>query len=183
MTDERNLQDNSPSQPQESLRLTFQVTEEEVYDGLCKMDKLQGSSNKQKAVFGLLMAIAALDFFQFITEKNGIALLLSLAFILLAYFYKRRSVVANRKLAAAFAADPQQLLDAQYTQLQLTDRATSYQDIQVLYEFAESFGLRYMGSYYFVVPKRVFSPEQLEAFRALLKAELGERYDDRSATM
>lgn len=183
MTEEQNLHEQEPQEPSEGLRVTFQVTEQEVYEGLCKMDKLQGSSRKQKAVFGLLMAIAALDFFQFLTEKNGIALLLCLAFVLLAMFYKQRSLVANRKLAAAFAADPQQVVEAQYSQLLLTDRATSYQDIQVLYEFGESFGLRYLGSYYFVLPKRVFSPQQLEDFRALMKSELGERYDDRSASM
>ena len=37
-----------------------------------------------------------------------------------------------------------------------------------------------MKSYYFVIPKRVFTEEQLLQFREMMKAQLQEKYDDRS---
>ena len=97
--------------------------------------------------------------------------------------YRKKSMVANRRLAEAFEADPEQVVDAQFTQLQLSERTISYNDIVVMYEFRESFGLRYMGNHYFVIPKRVFSEDQLSEFVELMKAQLKEKYDDRSDKM
>ena len=164
----------------ESLRVTYQVKADEIFDTLEKMDKLLGTNKKQQAVFAMIMAIAAIDAYQFITTKSGFALLLMLLFLVLGVFYKKKSSFANRQLAEAFEKDPEQVVEARYTELQLTDRATSYHDIEVMYEFKKSFGLRFMKSYYFVIPKRVFTEEQLLQFREMMKAQLQEKYDDRS---
>ncbi len=167
----------------QTLRVTFQVKADEVQSALNKMDKLQGQSKKQTAVFSMIMILAALDFYHFLTTKNGFAFILTLLFLVMGVMYRKKSMVANRRLAEAFEADPEQVVDAQFTQLQLSERTISYNDIVVMYEFRESFGLRYMGNHYFVIPKRVFSEDQLSEFVELMKAQLKEKYDDRSDKM
>ncbi len=38
----------------------------------------------------------------------------------------------------------------------------------------------YQGNRYYVIPKRVFGEEQMEAFISQMKAQLGEKYEDQS---
>ncbi|MBQ8599327.1 MAG: YcxB family protein [Oscillospiraceae bacterium] len=181
---EKNIPEQEEAAEAESLRLTFKITEDEVVNTLDKMDKLQGSNKKQQIIFALIMAIAAIDAYQFITTKSGFALILTMLFLVLGVFYKKKSNFSNRRLGEAFAADPQQLVEVQEDQLQLTDRATSYEEIKVMYEFKQSFGLHYMSNYYFVIPKKVFGSEkQLEEFRSVMKEKLQEKFVDQSAKM
>lgn len=168
----------------ESLRLTFQITEDEVVNTLDNMDKLQGNNKKQQFIFLVIMAIAAIDAYQFVRTRSGIALILTMVFLVLGVFYKKKSNFGNRRLGEAFAADPQQLVEVQANQLLLTDRATSYEEIKVMYEFKKSFGFHYMRNYYFVIPKRVFhNEEQLNEFRSVMKDKLQDKYVDQSVKM
>ena len=167
-----------------SLRLTYKIKEDEVVSTLDKMDKLQGSNKKQQLIFAAIMAIAAVDAYMFIATKNGFAMILTLIFLVIGVFYKKKANFSNRRLAEAFAADPQQIVELQETQLQLTDRATPYEEIALLVEFKKSFGMNYMGNHYFVIPKHVFADEeQLNSFRETMKEKLQERYQDHSAKM
>ena len=92
-----------------NLRLTYKIKEDEVVSTLDKMDKLQGSNKKQQLIFAAIMAIAAVDAYMFISTKNGFALILTMIFLVLGVFYKKKSNFSNRRLAEAFAADPQQM--------------------------------------------------------------------------
>lgn len=167
-----------------NLRMTYKIKEDEVVSTLDKMDKLQGSNKKQQLVFAAIMAIAAVDAYMFISTKNGFALILTMVFLVLGVFYKKKSNFGNRRLAEAFAADPEQIVEVQETQLQLTDRATTYEDIKLMVEFKKSFGMNYMGNYYFVIPKHVFTDEeQMNSFREIMKEKLQERFQDQSAKM
>ncbi len=167
-----------------NLRLTYKIKEDEVVSTLDKMDKLQGSNKKQQLIFAAIMAIAAVDAYMFISTKNGFALILTMIFLVLGVFYKKKSNFSNRRLAEAFAADPQQIVEVQETQLQLTDRATSYEEIALMVEFKKSFGMNYMGNHYFVIPKHVFADEeQMNSFRNVLKEKLQERFQDQSEKM
>lgn len=167
-----------------NLRLTYKIKEDEVVSTLDKMDKLQGSNKKQQLIFAAIMAIAAVDAYMFISTKNGFALILTMIFLVLGVFYKKKSNFSNRRLAEAFAADPQQIVEVQETQLQLTDRATSYEEIALMVEFKKSFGMNYMGNHYFVIPKHVFDDEeQMNSFRDVLKEKLQERFQDQSEKM
>jgi hypothetical protein len=169
----------------QNLRLTYQVKAEEVAEILNKMDKLQGSNKKQKLIFAAIMAVAAVDaYYFFFVSHNAFALLLMMAFLVLAVFYRKKSDFANRRLGEAFEADPQQIVEVQDEQLQLTDRATAYADISLLCEFKKAFGMCYQGNHYFVIPKHVFeNDEQLEQFRGIMQEKLQERYQDHSAKM
>lgn len=167
-----------------NLRLTFKIKEDEVVSTLDKMDKLQGSNKKQQMVFAAIMAIAAIDAYMFISTKNGFAMILTMVFLVLGVFYKKKSNFGNRRLAEAFAADPEQIVEVQENQLQLTDRATSYEEIALMVEFKKSFGMNYMGNHYFVIPKHVFvDEEQMNSFREGMKEKLQERFQDHSAKM
>ncbi len=160
-----------------NISLRYQVKSQEVFDALTDMDKLQGGNKKQRLIISAIFGLAVLDGFYFFISKNGFALILALVLLVLALFFSRRSLVANRKLADAFEKDPEQVVDVLEEQLQLTDRATSYEDINVLYELKDSFALRYMNTYYFVIPKRVFeNEEQMEQFRQFMSQKLGERF-------
>ena len=167
-----------------NLRLTFQVKGEEVSEILNKMDKLQGSNKKQRIIFAAMVAVAAVDGYYFWISKSGFALLLMMAFLVLAVFYKKKSDFANRRLGEAFEADPQQIVEVQEEQLQLTDRATTYEDISVMFEFKKAFGVHYMGNHYFVIPKRVFeSEEQLAEFRDAMSGKLQDKFKNYSDKM
>ncbi len=166
------------------LRLTYKIKEDEVVSTLDKMDKLQGSNKKQQIIFAAIMAVAAVDAYLFLSTKNGFLLIVTLILLVFGAFYKKKSNFSNRRLAEAFAADPEQIVEVQDTQLQLTDRATTYEDIKLLAEFKKSFGINYMGIYYFVIPKHVFADEeQLNSFRETMKEKLQERFQDHSAKM
>lgn len=159
------------------LQLRFQVKEEEVTWTLDQMDRQQGSNKKQKLIFAMFMAIAAIDAYQFVSTKSGFALILTMLFLILGVFYKKKSNFTNRRLAEAFAADPEQVVDVLEQELKLTDRSTSYEEIKTLYEFKQSFGMHYMENYYFVIPKRVFQDEeQLQQFCTWMEQKLGSRY-------
>ena len=168
----------------QNLSLRYKITEDEVVSTLDKMDKLQGSNKKQRLIFAVIMAIAAIDAYLFVSTKNGFTLILTMVFLVLGVFYKKKSNFSNRRLAEAFAADPEQIVDVLDSQLQLTDRATSYEEITLMVEFKKSFGLNYMGNHYFVVPKRVFADEeQMNDFREAMQAKLQGRFQDHSAKM
>ena len=168
-----------------NISLAFQVKGEEVAEILNKMDKLQGSNKKQRIIFAAIMMVAAVDaYYFFFVSHNAFALLLMMVFLVLAVFYKKKSDFANRRLGEAFEADPQQIVEVQEAQLQLTDRATAYEDISLFCEFKKAFGIHYMGNHYFVIPKRVFeSEEQLAEFRGIMQEKLQEKYQDHSAKM
>ncbi len=168
-----------------NISLTFHVKGEEVAEILNKMDKLQGSNKKQRLIFAAIMAVAAVDaYYFFFVSHNIFALILMMVFLVLAVFYKKKADFANRRLGEAFEADPQQIVEVQEEQLQLTDRATSYEEISLFCEFKKAFGLCYQGNHYFVIPKRVFeSEEQLAEFRSIMQEKLQEKYQDHSAKM
>lgn len=165
---------------EKKISLRYQVKAQEVFDALTDMDKLQGKGKKSRIITAALMGLAVLDLFYFFSSKNGFALILALVVLVLVFLMGRKSLVGNRKLADAFEKDPEQIVDVLEDSLQLTDRATSYEDIMVLYEFKDSFSMRYMENYYFVIPKRVFEgEEQMEEFRQLMKDKLGQRYSEK----
>lgn len=159
------------------ISLRYQVKSQEVFDALTDMDKMQSGSKKQRIIMAAIMGLAVFNLCYFFFSKNGFALILALAMLVLAFLAGRKSLVSNRKLADAFEKDPEQIVDVMEEQLQLTDRATTYEEINTLYEFKDSFSLRYMNTYYFVIPKRVFeNEEQMEQFRQFMSSKLGERY-------
>jgi len=161
------------------MSLRYQVKSQEVFDALTDMDKLNGSK-KQRLIMAAIMGLAVFNICYFLISKNGFAMILGIIMLVLAFLSGRKSLVANRKLADAFEKDPEQVVDVLEEQLQLTDRATTYEDINALYEFKDSFALRYMNTYYFVIPKRVFeNEEQMEQFRQWMKEKLGERYSEK----
>ena len=162
------------------LRVVFKVTEDEVVNALDRMDKLQGSNKRQQIIFAVIMAIAAIDAYQFISTKSGFALILTMVFLVLGVFYKKKSNFGNRRLGEAFAADPEQVVAVRENELKLSERVTAYDDVKVMYQFKNSFGINYMGNHYFVIPKRVFEGEELEQFVKIMEEKLGERYQDRS---
>ena len=158
------------------ISLRYQVKSQEVFDALTDMDKLQGNK-KHRMISAAIFGLAAFNFCYFFFSKNGFALILGIAMLVFTFLSGRKSLVANRKLADAFEKDPEQILDVLEDGLQLTDRATRFEEINALYEFKDSFSLRYMDSYYFVIPKRVFENEEQEnAFRQLLSEKLNEKF-------
>lgn len=160
-----------------NISLRYQVKSQEVFDALTDMDKLQGGSKKQRLITAAIFGLAVFNICYFLFSKNGFALILAILMLVITFLSGRKSLVANRKLADAFEKDSQQVVDVLEDSLQLTDRATSYEDIDALYELKECFSMRYMKNYYFVIPKRIFeNEEQMEQFRQWMKEKLGERY-------
>ncbi len=168
----------------EKISLTYKIKAEEVAETLNKMDKLRGSDTKTKLFFFGLIAIAAYDAYRFITTKSGLALIFTIVFLVMAVFYKKKSDFANRRLGEAFEKDPQQILEVGENELKLTDRSTKYEDISDFHEYKKSFGMKYMGNHFFVIPKRIFeSDEQLNSFRSIMQEKLEGKFYDYSENM
>ncbi len=167
-------------QEDQSMELTYHVDADEVFTALNKVDVLTGAAKKHRAVFGMLMIVVALYVVVFFRDRNGICLVLAAVFALLGIFVRQRAMKGNAALAKAFDAEAQQTVRVQWTQLQLGERTVGYQEINNLYEFKQSFTVRYQENRYYVIPKRVFGEEQMEEFVSRMKAQLGERYEDQS---
>lgn len=162
------------------FHLEFQVTADEVFAALNKVDVLSGAARKNRAFFGMLLIIVALYVISFFTERKGIALVLAGVFAMLALYVRRRALKGNYQLAKAFEADEKQVLDAAWTQLVLGERTVGYSDVVALYQFKESYTFRYMGNHYYVIPKRVFAEGQEADFLSMMQAQLGDKYTDHS---
>ncbi len=183
--EKQNLPEETPAEVKEQkLSFTYKISAEEVAEILNKMDKIQGESTKSKLFFYGMLAIAAYDAYRFITTKSGIALLLTMMFLVMAVFYKKKKDFANRRLGEAFEKDPQQILEVGENELKLTDRSTKYEDIADFHEYQKGFGMKYMGNHFFVIPKRIFeSEEQLSLFRSTMEEKLEGKFYDYSENM
>ncbi len=181
---EKQVQSEEAASAENKISLTYQIKGEEVAEILNKMDKVRGTDTKTKLFFYGMLAIAAYDAYRFITSKSGIALILTMMFLVMAVFYKKKSDFANRRLGEAFEKDPQQILEVGETELKLTDRSTKYEDVSDFHEYKKAFGMKYMGNHFFVIPKRIFkSEEQLSEFRAVMKEKLDGKFYDYSENM
>ena len=162
------------------LHFQYHVTADEVYAALNKVDVLSGAAKKNRAVFGMLLIIVALYIITFFKDKNGIPLVMAAIFSFLALSIRRHAMKSNADLAKSFEEDPEQVVDVQWTQIQLGERSLAYKDINAMYRFRESITIRHGENHYYVMPLRIFEEGQLEEFESQMKAQLGDRYQDHS---
>lgn len=160
----------------QEFNFTFHLNALEVEKVLNKMDSLQGSNKKQRLISAALVGITVFDFMYFFMSKNGFALILGILFMVLAAVYTKRASVGNSKLAKAFENDSEQVLALFENQIQFSQRTVDYSDISVFAEFNDAFGVKYSENYYFVIPKRIFNPQQLNDFSQQMKEKLAQNY-------
>ena len=160
----------------QELNITFHLNAPEVERVLNKMDSLQGSNKKQKLISASLVGLTVFDLMYFFISKNGFSLILGILFMVLTAVYTKRASVGNSELAKAFENDSEQVLALFENQIQFSQRTVNYSDISVFAEFNDAFGVKYLENYYFVIPKRIFNPQQLNDFTQKMKDVLAENY-------
>ena len=160
----------------QEFNITFHLNAPEVEKILNKMDSLQGSNKKQKLISASLFGLMVFDLMYFFISKNGFSLILAILFMVLTAVYTKRASVGNSELAKAFENDAEQILAVFENQIQFSQRTVDYSDVLIFAEFNDAFGVKYSENYYFVIPKRIFNPQQLNDFTKTMKEKLADSY-------